>query len=349
MADAVGEIWVECDYTIRERMPEEKWRIWYSEEKADERERRPWSAWSTFRADDPSDPHPWLEKQAAKIPAGWHVYGPTRNQAIGESETELTVAQVIASLEHRGMSIKAPTWRAYVSRGQAPKPARRVGRTPLWDADAIARWERPGQGARTDRIKETAVAETILDGLELPAGIHAELLAGTDAASSSTISRVVVWVDRPYEECPRCGEPVDRDPGCPAALDGGEPGGQLVPYTQQHTCGEVLDADFLALDGGDGLTADVVLTAAHDLAQGLTDATAAERRRITRQLREELTSALLALGDGEDEEDVCTGSEVTPGIYREDGTLIAWAYGPSGDEEDIITVTEHDVRDAAGA
>jgi hypothetical protein len=42
------------------------------------------------------------------------------------------------------------TWHSYVARGQAPKPARHVGRTPLWDADAVRDWPRPGRGARTD-------------------------------------------------------------------------------------------------------------------------------------------------------------------------------------------------------
>jgi len=48
--------------------------------------------------------------------------------------------------------ITADTWSAYVSRGQAPGPVERVGRTPLWDAEQIEAWvaSRPGRGARTD-------------------------------------------------------------------------------------------------------------------------------------------------------------------------------------------------------
>lgn len=43
-------------------------------------------------------------------------------------------------------------WRGYVTRGQAPEPASRVGWTPLWDEEQIETWvaERPGQGTRTD-------------------------------------------------------------------------------------------------------------------------------------------------------------------------------------------------------
>ena len=37
----------------------------------------------------------------------------------------------------------------YVTRGQAPAPVRRVGRTPLWDEDVVTEWakNRPGHGA----------------------------------------------------------------------------------------------------------------------------------------------------------------------------------------------------------
>lgn len=192
--------------------------------------------------------------------------------------------------------------------------------------------------------QEETNMQDIIAGLELPAGIHAEVLTDVDAATGSPINRVVVWADRAYGKCPRCSEPVDRVPGCPAVLSGGEPGGQLIPYSQQHGCGEVLSVDWQATDGG--VAAEGVLAVARDLARDLADKTVAARRRITRELREDLTSAILRLGDGEPEEDICTGSETSPGVYREDGTLIAWAYGPAGDE-DIITVTEHDVREAA--
>lgn len=54
--------------------------------------------------------------------------------------------------------IKPSTWRAYVARGQAPKP---TGYDPttgrrVWDDAQIAAWAatRPGQGARTDRTRK---------------------------------------------------------------------------------------------------------------------------------------------------------------------------------------------------
>lgn len=149
------EIWVESDLPIRERLPEEQWQMWYGEERANQPDRRPWSAWLKFRADDPSDPHGWLERQAAKIPAGWHVLGAHPYKRVATGETGMTIKQVLETLHsYRHIRIEPATWRSYVSRGQAPQPVRRVGRTPLWDPTDILAWERPGQGARTDLARD---------------------------------------------------------------------------------------------------------------------------------------------------------------------------------------------------
>ncbi|MEU2510579.1 hypothetical protein [Streptomyces syringium] len=47
--------------------------------------------------------------------------------------------------------VQVKTWHGYVARGAAPKPSTHSGRTPIWDADTVTSWKRPGQGARTDR------------------------------------------------------------------------------------------------------------------------------------------------------------------------------------------------------
>jgi predicted DNA-binding transcriptional regulator AlpA len=57
------------------------------------------------------------------------------------------------------------TFSGYVARGQAPKPVRHIGRTPVWDEDDMRAWmnNRPGHGARdTARALERAAqrAET---------------------------------------------------------------------------------------------------------------------------------------------------------------------------------------------
>ena len=36
--------------------------------------------------------------------------------------------------------IAPSTWRAYVSRHQAPQPVTRVGREPLWDVEMVEAW-----------------------------------------------------------------------------------------------------------------------------------------------------------------------------------------------------------------
>lgn len=63
--------------------------------------------------------------------------------------------------------ISPDTFSAYVSRGQAPAPARYVGRTPLWSESEVRQWteSRPGKGARTTgralaRAAERSAAKT---------------------------------------------------------------------------------------------------------------------------------------------------------------------------------------------
>ncbi|MUN41390.1 hypothetical protein [Actinomadura litoris] len=46
--------------------------------------------------------------------------------------------------------VQLKTWHSYVARGQAPGSARHSGRTPLWEAETVRAWPRPGQGARND-------------------------------------------------------------------------------------------------------------------------------------------------------------------------------------------------------
>jgi hypothetical protein len=137
-----NEIWVESDEPIRARIPD--WETWYSPERAEQGERRPWSAWDKYRATDPTDPHDWLERQAAKIPAGWHVLGATPHRRVPTADTALTAEQVLDTLKRHGRFIKASTWRSYVARGQAPAPVRRMGSTPLWDPADIEAFARSG-------------------------------------------------------------------------------------------------------------------------------------------------------------------------------------------------------------
>lgn len=62
---------------------------------------------------------------------------------------EWTVADVVAYLAEQDAAISPATWRSYVARGLAPEPARRVGRTPVWNPAVVRAWQdrRPGRGA----------------------------------------------------------------------------------------------------------------------------------------------------------------------------------------------------------
>lgn len=52
---------------------------------------------------------------------------------------------------------KPDSFGAASRRGLAPKPARRIGITPLWLKSDVTRWKksRPGRGARTDLKTKT--------------------------------------------------------------------------------------------------------------------------------------------------------------------------------------------------
>ncbi|SCL12789.1 hypothetical protein GA0070616_0017 [Micromonospora nigra] len=64
------------------------------------------------------------------------------------AEPEWTTEQVLAWLAEQGRKISRDTWHGYVSRGQAPKPARHVGRTPVWDPGAVERWHAAARRTR---------------------------------------------------------------------------------------------------------------------------------------------------------------------------------------------------------
>lgn len=69
----------------------------------------------------------------------------------------LTRDEVVALLAQLGQPMRARTWSAYTSRGQAPPPDERIGRTPLWRPATVTEWakNRPGRGARTDHRNTT--------------------------------------------------------------------------------------------------------------------------------------------------------------------------------------------------
>lgn len=73
------------------------------------------------------------------------------------SKNLLTSTEALAVIEEvSGTAIKPDTFRSYSTRGQAPAPKEKVGRTLLWDKTEIEEWarNRPGRGARTDLTRK---------------------------------------------------------------------------------------------------------------------------------------------------------------------------------------------------
>lgn len=69
---------------------------------------------------------------------------------------EWTTEQVLAWLAEQGSPVTAKTWSGYVSRGQAPAPARRIGRTPVWNPATIRTWYAGRRGQNWRQQQGTA-------------------------------------------------------------------------------------------------------------------------------------------------------------------------------------------------
>lgn len=138
-----ADIWMEHDKPIRDIDPD--WRMWHTEEQAALPERRPWRGWARYPIDSTVSPVDYLEREARKIPPSWHVLGhhpgaPVPSLAEGAADEGMTRDMVLRYLLAAGRPIAPSTWSSYVARGQAPKPARTVSRTPLWDRADIDAW-----------------------------------------------------------------------------------------------------------------------------------------------------------------------------------------------------------------
>jgi hypothetical protein len=138
-----GEIWMEHSQPIRDREP--NWRLWYTEEQAAQPERRPWRGWAAYLPHSSMSPVEYLEREARKIPPDWHVVGrsldtPVSSLDAGAADQGMTRDMVLRYLRDAGRNIGPSTWSSYVARGQAPKPARHVQRTPLWERADIDAW-----------------------------------------------------------------------------------------------------------------------------------------------------------------------------------------------------------------
>lgn len=121
--------------------------MWLSPEQMDEPARMGWSRWDGYRADSELDAAEYLERQARKIPHDWVIVSarwiagphqpPVPSSEASGDDRYLTRDQVLAYMRDRGRDISVSTWSSYVARDQAPKPDRRINRTPLWAVETI--------------------------------------------------------------------------------------------------------------------------------------------------------------------------------------------------------------------
>jgi len=193
--------------------------------------------------------------------------------------------------------------------------------------------------------------------VKLPDGIHATVLTGQDVYMRLPLAYPVVWADRPYQECPRCDQPINRttETSCPVMLNTGSgQGGQIEEFDQQHRCGEWLPVLWQEVPvAGDEVTEGELAAAAQELAVRFQGAVEAERAGIRKSLRDDLAEALkrlaepLVSGETAEEraEEVRTGSEVEPGVRQEDGVWLAWANDPL--DTDPITIDERDLEESS--
>ena len=195
----------------------------------------------------------------------------------------------------------------------------------------------------------------------LPPGVHYTTLTDRDAVTGGTLTRGIVWTDRPYDRCPQCHEPCRREiDTCPVNLNGGAyQGGRLEEWSQQHGCGQWLAVlwEEVAGTGEDGeVTDDDINSAAAAAAEWLREAIDGERQRLRQSLTEDLALTLQRLAEPLDEdetaedraEDVRTGHEASPGVYLDGDRWVAWDYDPDG-SGDPVTVTATDVLSWASA
>lgn len=97
--------------------------------------------------------------------------------------------------------VKLKTWHGYVARGQAPQPKRRVGRTPVWDADKVRTWPR---GDRTwnfmqvelvpdDRLIKPMIGQGGLSREQAHAGVQSILDRGAEANAAVFSGAAATW------------------------------------------------------------------------------------------------------------------------------------------------------------
>lgn len=152
-----GFVWIECDRPYGEsweQRPDAE-RAAYSDPGRDAQPaRQEWSSWDRFYADAPEDAYWYLERQAAKIPEGWHIIGPSIHERVADPDQPVEDWSVADAAEHMGIAV-ASARKELLRLGIRPYRHERLpggGFRGVYSAAAVraAHGARPGRGARTD-------------------------------------------------------------------------------------------------------------------------------------------------------------------------------------------------------
>jgi hypothetical protein len=150
--------------------------------------------------------------------------------------------------------------------------------------------------------------------------------------------------------CAGCDQPISTTNPGPATWFDQRTGNPQGGWSHQHGCGTWNSPceEVITMDDLDNLpdaveTAEEVLDTA--VAESVSSQTEALRVRLATSLRDALAERAGCLADGfteaEADEQITTGSETDPGVYRDYDIWVTWAYGPL--DGDLVTVTESEV------
>lgn len=184
----------------------------------------------------------------------------------------------------------------------------------------------------------------VLDTLRLPTGVHATVLSARDIVDGTDLVHFIVWHDRPFGSCPRCDQPIQREPACPVNLNpGAGQGGALEDWDQMHGCGEWLSVRWDEAASIDDIE-NVAATLKSEYQAELAELRDEVRRALAEQLKDVLDELAQPLVDGESEEerrDRLSVRETEPGVtVDENGVALAWDEDPGGDGDSIFVAPE---------
>jgi hypothetical protein len=89
--------------------------------------------------------------------------------------------------------------------------------------------------------------------IKLPPKTHATILTGRDIVTGGDLAYAIVWADRPYDTCPLCHQPVEREITDPPVLlnTGAGVGGAIQEWSKQHGCGFWLSVNWTEVTPSD--------------------------------------------------------------------------------------------------